>query len=265
MTARSPRPLRRLSVSLVVALLLAASPAWAAPAVVKVFEAAAREAPKPDAAVVHVFPEETKIFVSEEVTDGWRKVRLQDGKTAYVRDDQIKLLPEATEADDEASLLAPAEPTRPAPRPVEPLRPPVVRSRPARAHTTIYVKDLDHLAELVESDTVVHPQAESLASRHKVAMVSLWGGNIVGGVVVIGGVTFLGSKSCTPTGSGSAVCTTSPNLTAMIVGCALALAGTIGWLAITPTRSDLLDVINTWNERHPDEPFTMDRGPGLHD
>ncbi len=246
--------------SLVVAVLLLASPAWAAPAVVKVFEAAAREAPSPDAPVVHVFPEQTKIFVSEEVTDGWRRVRLPEGKTAYVRDDQIKLL---VETDDEASLLAPAEPARPAPRPVEPLRPPVVRSRPARVHTTIYVKDLDHLAELVESDTLVHPQAESLATRHKVAIVSLWGGNLVGGLAIIAGTTFLASKTCSPDAPN--ICPTSLNMTAIFAGCALALAGTIGWFAIVPKRGDLLDVINTWNERHPDEPFTLDHEPGIRD
>jgi hypothetical protein len=45
----------------------------------------------------------------------------------------------------------------------------------------------------------------------------------------------------------------------------VALVGTVAWLALIPKRSDLLDVINTWNERHPDQPFTMEHGPSVND
>jgi hypothetical protein len=263
--------------SLVVALLLAASPAWAAPAVVKVFEAAAREAPRPDAAVVHVFPEQTKISVSEEVTDGWRKVRLPDGNTGYLRDDQVKLLPEAppattaeeantpaksSETTDEDALLASPRATAP---PVEPLPKASPRPRPTRVRTTIYVKDLDHLAELVSSDGRVHPMAEDLATRHTIANVALWGGNVVGGALILAGATVLTTKDCVAgVGNYPGACTDKPSLTAMTIGIGVALAGTIAWLAVRPTRSDLLDTINTWNERHPDEPFTLDE-PGRRD
>lgn len=253
--------------SVVVALLLAASPASAAPAVVQVFEAPARGAPGPDAPVLHVFPEETKIFVSEEVTDGWRKVRLPDGKTAYVRDDQIKLLPEAqTETSETAAEAAVLAPRRPAAPPVEPLPKANPRPRPARVRTTIYVKDLDHLAELVESDRVVHPMAEDLASRHTIAKVAFWGGSLAGAGLMLASVTILKTKECNPGIPGYPdICANTSNLTAMMIGLGIALAGTIGWWAVTPKRSDLLDVINTWNGRHPDEPFTLDHEPGLHD
>ncbi len=259
--------------AVVVALLLAASPAWAAPAVVKVFEAAAREAPRPDAAVLHVFPEQTKLSVSEEVTDGWRKVRLPDGNTGYLRDDQIKLLPEpstattaeeakTSETTDEDALLA--SPRAAAP-PVEPLPKASPRPRPARVRTTIYVKDLDHLAELVSSDRKVHPMAEDLATRHTIGNVALWGGSIAGGALILASATVLTTKDCVPSvGNYPGACTDKPSLTAALIGGAVALAGTIAWLAIRPTRSDLLDTINTWNERHPDEPFTLDE-PGRRD
>jgi hypothetical protein len=259
-----------------VALLLAAPPAWAAPAVVKVFEAAAREAPRPDAPVVHVFPEEAKISVSEEATDGWRKVRLPDGNTGYLRDDQIKLMPEApaattttaegaktSDTSEEDALLASPRAATP---PVEPLPKASPRPRPARVRTTIYVKDLDHLAELVSSDRVVHPMAEDLATRHTIANVALWGGNLVGAGLVLASVSVLDTNQCNPGLPGYPdICSKKPNLAALMIGCGVALAGTIGWFAIMPKRSDLLDVINTWNGRHPDEPFTLEHEPGLHD
>jgi hypothetical protein len=251
----------------VVAVLLLASPAWAAPAVVKVFEAAARAAPSADAAVVHVFPEQTKISVSEEVTDGWRRVRLPDGKTAYVRDDQIKLVVEQADEAADAEAETPAAETAPhaaPPRPVEPLRrPPTVSARPPRARATIYVKDLDHLAELVASDQVVHPQAEALADRHKWGLGLLTGGLIAGTAVGIGSYTVWAGQDCIagyPAGSPD-LCTKRINMTAMVFGLVLCAAGTIGWLAVMPKRGDLLDVVNAWNERHPDEPFTIESAP----
>jgi hypothetical protein len=66
-----------------------ASPAWSAPAVVRVFEAQAHEAPDPDSPVLHAFPEEAKLSVSEEAIDGWRRVRLPDGRIGFVRDEDI--------------------------------------------------------------------------------------------------------------------------------------------------------------------------------
>jgi hypothetical protein len=34
-------------------------------------------------------------------------------------------------------------------------------------------------------------------------------------------------------------------------------------LAIRPSRGDLLDVVNEWNTRHTDRPFTLDRQPSV--
>lgn len=109
----------------------------------KVFEANARAAPDANAAVVQVLPEKTEVSVSEELTNGWRRVRLQDGKTAFIRDEDVRL----------ASASA-----------VEPL-PPATASAAATTGPVIYVKNLDHLAELVSSDDVVHPKVLSIQSK----------------------------------------------------------------------------------------------------
>ena len=89
---RDSRPPRQLVASLLMMGLLVATSVRAAPAVVRVFETAARSAPSQNAPVVHVFSEQSSIFVSEEVTDGWRRVRLPDGGTGYIRDSDIRVV-----------------------------------------------------------------------------------------------------------------------------------------------------------------------------
>jgi SH3-like domain-containing protein len=221
--------------------LLAADEARAAPAVVKVFEANAREAPATDAAVAKVFPEKAELSVSEDVKDGWRRVRLPDGKTAFIRDEDIRLV-------DASPPVVPL-----------PAATPVVRT--SAPVSIVYVKDLDHLAELVKEDNVVHPKAASLAARQNGAMGVMIGGAVVGGVIAIAGMTFLATESC---GNGfTGYCTTEYNMTAVYGGLAiLALTPLIG-LAMRPGRNDLLDVVNEWNARHTDKPFTLDRQPSV--
>ena len=248
--------------------MLVATSVRAAPAVVRVFEAAVRRDPSPNSPVVHVFSEESALFVSEEVTDGWRRVRLPDGGTGYIRDADIRLVtwpaapaappPEPAGSDEEA------EPPARAAAPVEPLprAAPAPPRRPARQRTTIYVKDLDHLAELVEPDNVIHPKAESLAFRQKAGWGVILGGGLVGSVVMVGSATFLATESC-GVGNYADLCVKKANFTAAIVGSIIVGVAGLAGLFMLPTRSDLLDVINEWNERHPDEPFTIDRGPHI--
>ena len=71
--------------------MLVSFAASAAPAVVNKFEADCAGGAKRRRAAVRVFSEQTKLFVSEEVADGWRRVRLPEGKTAFIRDEDIRL------------------------------------------------------------------------------------------------------------------------------------------------------------------------------
>jgi hypothetical protein len=43
-------------------------------------------------------------------------------------------------------------------------------------------------------------------------------------------------------------------------GLATALVATVATIAILPRRNDFLDVVNTWNTRHPDQQFTLEHG-----
>jgi hypothetical protein len=242
--------------SLVLALLLAAAPVRAAPAVIKVFEGTARQAPGADAPVLHVFAEQTAVFVSEDVKDGWRRVRVPDGKIGYIRDDEVALVaPPAT-----APVAPPPPVAAPAVQPL-PAGPPAAPVVATNARAIIYVEDLDHLAELVKSDNVVHPKAEALANNQKGAAALMVTGGVIGSLVVIGSFTFLASQSC-PT-SYPPLCTTNPSVGGIVVGSLISLAGLIGGVALLPSRGDLLDVINEWNARHRDQPFTLERAPGM--
>src|ERR1700693_5913121 len=58
---------------------------------------------------------------------------------------------------------------------------PTVSSPDLRPH--IYVKDLDHLAQLVKEDAAVEAQAQALASR-RTAALGVGGGLFVSGLVV---------------------------------------------------------------------------------
>lgn len=228
------RPLRAvISVWLVCAL---AAPVWAAPAVVRVFEARAHEQPDVDSPVLHVFPEEAKLSVSEEATDGWRRVRLPDGRTGFVRDDEIAVA---------------------APPPVQPLprrNLPATRAQADDPATVIRVKDVYHLSSLAQDDAVVGPQANALASRRKASFGIMFGAIAAGAALAIAGATVLVEERCFDSGS-LTTCSTRPSLPAITGGFLLAASGVLAWILIKPTRSDVMGVIDAWNARHRDQQF----------
>jgi hypothetical protein len=75
------------------ALLVAPLSAQGAPATISVFEAEVHAAPDPASPVIHTFPENTRVSVSEEVVNGFRKVRLPGGKVGYVEDGAVSVVP----------------------------------------------------------------------------------------------------------------------------------------------------------------------------
>ncbi len=94
------------------ALVLLSTPvtARAAPATIRVFEAAVHASPDPSSPVIHTFSENTRVSVSEDSVNGFRKVRLPDGKIGYV--------------EEGALALAGARPPPPAAAPAPPPPPP---------------------------------------------------------------------------------------------------------------------------------------------
>ncbi len=139
-------------------------------ATVKVLELTARAAPSFDAPVLQVLAQGTELAVSGGVTNGWREAVLGDGRKAYVADPGLEIRAATTGA---ATLGAPA--------------------RPASIALTprIYVKDVDHLAELVRDDTVVSPMAESLVTRRNAAIGAMVTGAGVGLLLIILSATSL--------------------------------------------------------------------------
>jgi hypothetical protein len=241
--------------AIIIGLLLAAAPASAAPATVKVFEGSARERPDLTAPVLKTFPEDTELSVSEEVTDGWRRVRLPDGGVGYMRDQELEL------AGASAASAGAAKP--------------VVRQRADEEHRAtplIYIKDLSHLAEVVSRDDEVHRMATDLTTRQTAAIGVVSGGLAVGTLLVVGAMTIFTHPSCTVFTSGGPngptsdqFCVDRTNQAMLYGGTGVVLASGLVAALLWPKRNDLLDVINAWNRRHILNPISVNRGVAAHD
>jgi hypothetical protein len=260
----------------VVAVLLAiAAGAQAAPAVVKVFEGTARARPDAAAPVLHVFPEGYAVSVSEDVVDGWRRVRMPDGGVGFIRDDEVAL--KAASVEGAPAEQRPAEPAAPvtplaAPQPLRlrptadgeaaDLLPAPSGQAPAAVRKRggpIYIKDLDHLASLVAGDQVVGPMAQHLVDRKFQSSVVGLTGLVVGGALALGGFALRTQNCAAAPGSVGvdAPCIAEPRTGLMLGGIGVMGVSVVAALLLRPWRGDILDVVNTWNERHPDEPFTV--------
>jgi hypothetical protein len=237
---------------LALAALLAALPrlALAEPAVVRLFEAPARAAPSKEAPVVHTFTEGQQVSVSETSTDGFRKVRLPDGGVGFVEEAALTVGASPRAFPPNA---APPVPTTGAPAGL-PAAAPDLRAR-------IYVKDLDHLAELVKGDAQVAPLAEKMVTQKQTAWAVGGAGLVAGAVMIAIGVSQLNSdfnRSMNDPGAGSP---SQRGAGVVVGGSAVIGLAAIATYAIMPKRDDLLDVVNTWNQRHPDQQFDISSGP----
>jgi hypothetical protein len=214
-----------------------ASPAWAAPAVVRVFEAQAHEQPDVNSPVLHAFPEGAMLSVSEDATDGWRRVRLPDGRTGFVRDDQIAVAGSA---------------------PVQPLPHGATGPQAHDLPSVVSVRNVDHLSSLTEDDPVVGPQASALVLRRRASFGIMVGAIAAGIGLGLASVTLLAKEECVdpPTNS---ICVTRTNFAALAVAPLLAAGGVLTWLLMKPTRSDVAEVIDAWNARHRDQQFRYAR------
>ena len=236
----------RHALALLVALLLPAL-ARAEPAVVAVFEAVARAEPSPTAEALQTLVEGTAITVSEEARDGWRRVRLTGGGTGWI-EERALAFPAKTGAA--ALAVAPAVPVPPPGTPAQAAPPPAPDLRPR-----IYVKDLDHLAELVKEDPSVAPKAAALARKRRTAMTVFAVGAGAGAVLILVGASQMGEHR-DPSDPNFGKSSGTGTMTAGLITTVGALL--VG-LAVSPSQGDLLDVINAWNTSHPDQPFTLDR------
>lgn len=212
--------------------LLVSSLAAAAPATIKVFEATAHASADAQSPVLHTFVEGAQVSVSETAENGFRKIRLPDGKTGFIAESALNL----------AAVSADA-PTTSAEKPVT-----TPRAR-------VFVKDLKHLSELVASDLEVRPKADDLVQRETSANVALYGGMIGGSAVALGGFFLLPKSDCLDIGGQQSCGYGAEHFTALAIGSGLMIAGLVIYQVVKPDRKDVLDVLNLWNQRHPEEPF----------
>jgi hypothetical protein len=229
---------------LAVAILAVVAPqlALARPAIVRVFEAAARAEPSREAAVLQVFAERAEVSVSEDSQGGWRRVRLQDGGVGWLEESAIAF-PEGSMAAP-AALPAPFAPYAPAPAAAPDLR------------ARIYVKNLSHLSELVSGDATVAPKAESLANRRR-ASIATW---VIGGLTSIALIGASAARDMPEPGDPRWDAELDNRMRLTGAGLGVGVASALLGLAIHPRRGEMLDLVNAWNVRHPDQQFEIQGG-----
>jgi hypothetical protein len=247
----------RLLSAVLAAILVLPGIARAAPATVQVFEAPARSAPGAGAPVVHVFAEGAVVSVSEAGEAGWRRVRLPDGGIAWIEESALWLA-----AGPAAAVPAPGASPGPglaaAAAPVHAVAASAAAAPDLRAR--VYVKDLDHLADLVRADPEVGPQAQRLETRRRAAVAT----GVVGlgaslGLMVLG-VTRMNREFDRALDSPDYRSPGDDGVGLVMSGLAVSAATPLLMWAILPKRTDLLDVVNGWNARHPGEQFDLGRG-----
>jgi hypothetical protein len=224
-----------------------ASVAAAAPAVVT-RDTEARSAPFNVAPVVETLAPGAKLDAEEQPSNGWRRVRLPDGKFGFVRDADVAVDLSQAAPPPKPAPAAP-QPAAPepaaAPAPIEPL------SAPAPGGPALqYVGTYAHLAELVKSDPKVFDLADGIANRRAAASAFLWGG-VFGGIAL----SVLGAVA-----ESNGAFSTSANATMISVGGAIFFLGPLIGAALWPLRDDQTAVVNMWNARHPDRPFVDHAG-----
>jgi hypothetical protein len=210
-------------------VVLAAAPvARAASALVVTPNAPVRAAPGNDAPVVQTFSAGDKVFVSDEVEGGFRRVQIPDKKIGYVGQADVQ-------------LEVPAPPAAPV-QPLSVVRPP------------LYIKDLDHLADLVKDDPPLDRRASDLAERLRDARIA-YGASVL--VLAAGTLTSFIVEKNDCVGSGPTLCQQDPNLTYLLVGMGVSVVIAAIAFGTAPRRDEFIDVVNDWNQRHPDRPLAI--------
>lgn len=106
---------RHLALPLALALLALPGVARAAPATVAVFEAEVHAAPDRSSPVLDTLPEDARVSASEAVTNGFRKVRLPDGKVGWIEEGALALGAPEARPPGQAPGQPPAQPPGPPP------------------------------------------------------------------------------------------------------------------------------------------------------
>jgi len=138
------------------------------------------------------------------------------------------------------------EPAAPPPRaeappPATPAKPSVSPPHPV----VLYIQDWAHLAEVTRSDEQIFSRADDLTDRESGSrQIAVVGFLLGGSLATVATVSRLSTDHWTDF--------TKWGLAAGVSGAAVGWA--IAWL-VAPSHSDLVSVVNEWNQRHPDRPL----------
>jgi hypothetical protein len=215
-------------VTAIAVLVFAWAPiARAASAIVVAPGAQARAQPTETAPVVHAYSAGDKVFVSPEITSGFRRIALPDKHIGFIRDDDVRV---------EGAPAAPVQPL-------------------STAHPLFIVQDLAQLADLTKDDALIGPRARDLAhSRHVAAGVGIGAG--VASLLIAPLALVFTNTDCVGSGSNQ-LCQQGPNFTFGYIAGGVLLVGGIVALAIAASGDNPIDILNGWNQRHPDRPLTL--------
>lgn len=217
-----------------------AAQAQARPAVVRVFETQARATPSKSGEAVAVFIEGQRISVAETSEQGWRRVRLGDGATAWVEDSALFLdaqLPEGAAKPGTTPVVPASAPG--ITTPVIPIAPPV-------EHPFIIVNDLEGLREAVATEPPLVERVDALAVEDRKSRWIFFGG-LTAGILTAAVPLTINSLNDEHTSGGW-----------MYGGGAILLATQIAAWAYAVGEEDVAPVVDTWNTGHPKTPLQYD-------
>jgi hypothetical protein len=213
------------------ALLVAwTSMAQAATAVVVSPDAPVRAEAAATAPVLQTFAAGEHVYVSPEVTAGFRTIQLPDKRVGFISDGDVRL--------DAAAGGAPVQP-------IQPLS--VVRA-------PFLVSSYSQLPQLMKDDSLLDQRANDLvAGRHQAIAAFAIGGAAAVVVGLIGAIDE--QNDCFGSGF-TRMCQKHPNFTILGVAGGLFAVGMLVGALLMP-HDNLVDMVNAWNQAHPDRPLAI--------
>ena len=211
-----------------VALLVAwTSVARAATAVVVSPDAPVRAEAAATAPVLQTFAAGEHVYVSPEVTAGFRTIQLPGRRVGFISDGDVRL-----------DAAAPVQP-------VQPLS--VVRA-------PFLVSSSSQLPPLMKDDALLDQRANDLVAGQRRAITAFAIGG--GAAVVVALISAIDEQNDCFGAGPTSMCQKQPNWTILgISGGLFAVSILVGALLIP--HDTLVDVVNAWNQAHPDRPLAI--------
>jgi len=210
------------------ALLVAwMSVAWAATAVVVSPDAPVRAEAAATAPVLQTFAAGEHVYVSPEVTGGFRTIQLPDKRVGFISDGDVRL---------EAAA------------PVQPVQPLSVMRAP------FLVSSSGQLPALMKNDSLLDQRANDLVARQHQATAAFAIG--AGAALAVSLISLIDEQNdCIGSGF-TRLCQKEPNWTVLGLAGGLFVVSMLVGASLMPDDK-LVDVVNAWNQAHPERPLAI--------